>query len=82
VIPIPGLERSGAFVSSRPESFSFHDADDKTDVTLKYLDVRKIKRGYDSSSAKYNKRKGGIIAAVLVFGLLGLLIIAAVNTKD
>jgi hypothetical protein len=82
VIPIHGSQRSGAFVSSGPESFTFHDADDKTEVTLKYSDVRKIKQGYDSSSAKHNKRKGGIIAAVLVFGLLGGLIIAAANTKD
>lgn len=82
VIPINGPERSGVFVSSGEESFTFRDADGKIDITLKYSDVRKIKQEYNSSTGKHNKRKGGIIAAVLVFGLLGGLVIAAANTKD
>jgi hypothetical protein len=82
VIPVDSPERSGTFVSSGPESFTFHDVEARADVTLKYSDVRKIKQEYNSSTGKHNKRKGGIIAAVLVFGLLGGLIIAAANSKD
>jgi len=85
VIPIHGAERYGAFVSNDPESFTFHDVDDKTDVTLKYSEVRKLKQGYggyNSISGKHTDRKHGVIAVVVVLGIIGGLLIAVTQAKN
>jgi len=86
VIPIHGAERFGKFISSDSESFTFHDVDDKTDVALKYSEVRKLKQGYggyNSVSGKHTDRKRGIIVAVVIMGVvLGVLIGALATAKD
>src|SRR5258708_6090145 len=46
VIPIHAEEEYGNFVSGNAEGFTFYDVDRKTEVTLKYADVQKIKDGY------------------------------------
>ena len=86
VIPFHGAERFGAFVSNGSESFRFHDVDDKTDVTLKYSDVRKLKQGvggYNSVSGKHIDRKREIIVAGVILGVLfGVLFGALATAKD
>ena len=86
VIPFHGAERFGAFISNGSESFTFHDVDDKTDVTLKYSDVRKFKQGvggYNSVSGKHIDRKREIIVAGVILGVLfGVLFGALATAKD
>jgi hypothetical protein len=86
VIPFHGAERYGTFVSNDSESFTFHDIDDKTDVTLKHSDVRKLKQGYggyNSISGKHTDRKRGIIVAVVIVGVVfGVLFGALAKEKD
>jgi hypothetical protein len=86
VIPFHGAERYGTFVSNDSESFTFHDIDDKTDVTLKHSDVRKLKQGYggyNSISGKHTDRKRGIIGAVVIVGVVfGVLFGALATEKD
>ena len=86
VIPFHGAERFGEFISSGSESFTFHDVDDKTDLTLKYSEVRKLKHGYggyNSVSGKHTDRKRGIIVAAVIMGVvLGVLIGALATAKD
>ena len=85
VIPFHGAERFGAFVSNGSESFTFHDIDDKTDVTLKYSDVRKLKQGYggyNSVSGKHTDRKHAVIAIVVVLGIIGGLLVAVTQAKN
>ncbi len=85
VIPFQGAERFGEFISNNSESFTFHDVDDKTEVTLKYFEARKLKRGYggyNSFSGKHTDRKRATIAVVVVLGVIGGVIAAAAMAKD
>ncbi|WP_130418455.1 hypothetical protein [Edaphobacter modestus] len=46
VIPLQGHEEFGSFLSSTDDAFTFHDIDQKIDVTFKYEKVKKVKNGY------------------------------------
>ena len=85
VIPIHGEEEYGNFLSSDAEEFAFYDVDRKTEVTLKYADVRKIKDGYggyNSVRGRHTDRTKTIIVVVAVIGGLGALIGAAASAKN
>lgn len=85
IIPIDAKEEYGNFVSSNAEGFTFYDVDRKTEITLKYSDVRKIKDGYgryNSIRGRHTDRTKGIIVAVVVIGVLGALIGAVAAAKD
>lgn len=76
VIRIHGGEEFGELLSLDPESFTFHDIDRKVDVTLRYDEVRKVKKGYGG----YNYARGRHVDRTtnLVFGAVGVAIIGAV----
>lgn len=85
VVPIHGEEEYGNFVSRDAEEFTFYDVDRKTEVTLKYVDVRKIKDGYggyNSVRGRHTDRTKTIIVVVAVAGALGTLIGAAASAKN
>jgi hypothetical protein len=86
VIPIQGVERFGKFVSSDQEGFTFHDVDDKIDVTIKYSEVRKLKKGYggyNTISGRHTDRRSGIIVVGVILGVVfGVLFGALVTSKD
>lgn len=85
VIPIQGNEEFGEFLSSDQEGFTFHDVDRKTDVTLKYAEVRKLKNGYggyNPAQGRHTDRTKIIIVTVVVLGGLGALIGAAAAAKN
>lgn len=86
VIRIHAEEEYGNFVSCGEESFTFYDVDSKTEVTLKYADVRKIKDGYGGYSSirgrHTDRTKGVIVTIAVIGGVLGILIGAAATAKD
>jgi hypothetical protein len=85
VISIHAEEEYGNFVSGNAEGFTFYDVDRKTEVTLKYADVRKIKDGYggyNSLRGRHTDRTKTIIVVVAVIGALGALIGAVAAAKD
>ena len=85
VIPIHAEEEYGNFVSGNAEGFTFYDVDRKTEVTLRYADVRKIKDGYggyNSVRGTHTDRTRATIVVVAVVVTLGALIGAVVAAKD
>ncbi len=85
VTPIHGEEAYGNFVSSDAEEFTFYDVDRKTEVTLKYADVQKIKEGYggyNSVRGRHTDRTKTMIIVIVVAGALGALIGAAASAKN
>ena len=85
VIPSHAEEEYGNFVSSDAVGFTFYDVDRKTEVTLKYADVRKIKDGYggyNSIRGRHTDRTRAIIVVVAVIGALGAVIGAVAAAKD
>lgn len=85
VIPVNGEEEYGNFVSRDAEKFTFYDVDRKTEVTLKYADVRKIKDGYggyNSVRGRHTDRRKALIVALVVVGALGAVIGAAASAKN
>ena len=85
VIPIHAEEEYGNFVSGNAEGFTFYDVDRKTEVTLKYADVRKIKDGYggyNSIRGRHTDRTKAIIVVVAVTVALGALIGAVAAAKN
>ena len=85
VIPLQGDEEFGEFLSSGQEGFTFHDIDRKSDVTLKYTEVRKLKNGYggyNSARRAHTDRTKAIIVAVVVLGGLGVLIGATATARN
>lgn len=85
VISIHAEEEYGNFVSSDAEGFTFYDVDRKTEVTLRYADVRKIKDGYggyNSVRGTHTDRTRATIVVVAVVVTLGALIGAVVAAKD
>lgn len=80
VVPEQGEEEFGNFVSSGPQSFTFYDIDRKTEVTLEYAAVRKIKDGYggyNSVRRRHTDRTKGLVVGLLLLGGLAALIAAA-----
>lgn len=85
VVRVHADEEFGEFVSSAAEGFTFYDIDRKGDVTLRYTEVRKIKDGYggyNSVRGRHTDRTKGLIAAVVILGALGGLLIAVATAKD
>jgi hypothetical protein len=77
-------EEFGRFISNDQDGFTLFDNDQKSNVTLRYEEVRRIKDGYgDKNHAvqrHVDRRKRLIIVAVVVGGL-ALLIGAAAAAK-
>jgi hypothetical protein len=85
VIPIHGEEEYGNFLSSGTDELTFYDIDRKTEVTLKYAEIRKIKDGYggyNSVRGRHTDRTKVAIVVVAVAGALGALIGAAASAKN
>ncbi len=85
VIPFHGDEEYGNLRSSGADKFTFYDIDRKTEVTLKYAEIRKIKEGYgghNSASGRHTDRTKAVIVVVAVVGALGALIGAAASAKN
>jgi len=84
VTPLNGHERFGKYLSSDQATFTFYDVDQKLDTTLRYEDAKKIKTGYgghNSVTKRHTNHTHGIIAGVIVAGVLIALIVAAANLK-
>lgn len=83
VVRFDAEEEYGRFVSSDPESFTFYDIDQKINVTLTYQTVKKLKDGYGgynyATQRHVDRRRNTIIAAVVVGGLAGLIVVAAAS---
>jgi hypothetical protein len=85
VIPIRGDEEYGDFVSSAAEEFTFYDVDRKSEVTLKYTQVQKIKDGYggyNSIRKRHTDRRKATIVVVVVIGALAGLLAAVASAKN
>jgi len=85
VITLHGEEEFGTFVSNNQEGLTFYDVDNKTVVTLKYIEVKKLKDGYggyNSIRQRHTDRTKGRIVAVALAGVLAALIIAVATAKD
>ena len=85
ILPLHKPERYGIFESSRPENFTFHDVDQKVDVTLTYAEVKKVKDGYggyNSVSQKHTDRTRAYIAIGIVAGLIVGVIVAVAAAKN
>jgi len=85
VIPIHGEEEYGKFLSCGAEEFTFYDVDSKTEVTLKYAEIRKIKNGYGGYNfvrGRHTDRTKGVIVTLAFVAALGALIGAVASAKD
>jgi hypothetical protein len=85
VIPERSREEYGRFLSSDADSFTFYDIDLKSEVTLKYVDVRKVKNGYggyNSIQNRHTDRTKAVIVVIALVGALGGLIAAAASAKN
>jgi hypothetical protein len=85
VIPVQGPEQFGRFLSKDEEGFTFRDVDRNIDVTHKYADVRKVKKGYggyNSAQGRHTDHTKGIVISAIVIGALGALIGAAAAAKN
>lgn len=85
VIPRRSREEYGNFVSKNADSFTFYDIDLKSEVTFKYVDVRKVKNGYggcNSIQKRHTDRTKTVIIVIAVMGALGGLIAAAASAKN
>lgn len=85
VIPRHSREEYGNFVSRDADSFTFCDVDLKSEVTLKYVDVRKVKNGYggyNTIQKRHTDRTQTAIVVIAVIGALGGLLAAAASAKN
>ncbi len=85
VVRIHADEEFGTFVSRDAETFTFYDIDRKAEVTLRYVEVKKIKDGYggyNHARGRHTDRTHGLIAACVVLGLIGGLLVAVAAAKD
>jgi hypothetical protein len=84
VVQFHAEEEFGAFVSSDQEGFTFYDIDRKTNVTVRFSDVRKIKDGYggyNSFQGRHTDRTKSIVIILIVVGGLAALIAAAAKAQ-
>lgn len=84
VIRIGAPEEFGNFISSNQEGFTFYDVDQKSDITLKYEQVRKVKEGYggyNSIRGRHTDSTKQLIVLIAVAGALGALIGAVAAEK-
>jgi hypothetical protein len=85
VIPFHSGEEYGQFISGKQEGFTFYDVDRKTEITLRYADVRKIKSGYggyNSAHQRHTDRTKALLIILAVAGALGGLIAAVGTSKN
>ena len=85
VILLNGPEQFGAYISNDTDSLTFQDVDRKTEATVKYSDIKKLKEGYggyNSFQHRHTDRSKAIVVAVIVLGVLGGLIAAATMAKN
>jgi hypothetical protein len=84
IISAQNRERYGTLNSAADLSFSFHDIDDKTDLTLSYEDVAKVRAGYGGYNSVTHRHTDHthalIIGGIVVAGLIGLIVIAAAHS--
>lgn len=83
VIPIQGHEEFGSFLSSTTDGFTFHDIDQKIDVTFKFEEVKKVKNGYGGYNHIHHrhvdKDRNRIVAAIFAGVLIGLVVALVVS---
>jgi hypothetical protein len=85
VVRIGADEEYGRFLSCDENGFTFYDIDSKTNVTLPYSAVKKIKDGYggyNTIRGRHTDRTKGLIVVLAVAGALGGLIAAAAMAKN
>lgn len=86
VVPFNGNEKFGTLVSSGQDSFTFYDVDQKTNISMTFGDVRKVKSGYggyNSIQKRHTDRtKGILVTTIIVAGVVGGLLIALVSAKN
>jgi len=66
VFPARGSKKYGIFVSSDQTTFTFHDIDQKSDVTYLYTDVVKVAEGYEGYKPKQSHHYGRIVAITAI----------------
>lgn len=74
----------GDFLSHDQETFTFYDVDQKQNVTVRYDDVKKIKKGYGGYNPFIRKHTDPTkrVVYVLVFaGVLAAVVVAAAAAK-
>jgi len=84
VVQFHAEEEFGTFVSSDRTEFTFYDIDRKTNVTVRFSDVRKIKDGYggyNSIQRRHTDHTKSIVIILIVVGGLAALITAAAESK-
>jgi len=78
-------EEFGTFVSAEDSAFTFYDVDTKTEVHLKFEEVRKVKNGYGGYNSlrqrHVDRDKSHIIGIAIVGGLLALTFGAVIASK-
>ena len=82
---VPGGEEYGNFISREQESFTFYDVDQKANVTLRYDEVKHVKKGYGGKNhltSRHTNRSYAIVFGVVLAGVLVGLIVAAANMKS
>jgi hypothetical protein len=83
VIFYRGKERYGTLDNSSDLTFSFHDIDEKTDQTVSYEEVAKVKRGYsgyNSITGRHTDHTRALIVGGIVIGGLIVLVIAGARS--
>jgi hypothetical protein len=85
VVRVHAREEYGEFLSSDQDGFTLYDVDHKMDVTLKYEEVRKVKRGYAGynyvSHTHTDRTRNFVVAGVVVAGLLGLIVAVVASSN-
>lgn len=84
VVQFHAEEEFGTFVSSDQAGFTFYDIDRRTNVTVRFSDVRKIKDGYggyNSIQRRHTDHTKSIVIALVVIGGLAALITVAAESK-
>ena len=85
VVRIGAEEEFGTFLSHGSDSFTLYDVDLKRSVTLKYVEVRKVKSGYGGYHAvqkRHTDRTRALIVTLAVVGALTAVIVAAALAKS
>ena len=85
VIPTQGDEEFGEFLSNNQEGLTFLDVDRKIEVTLRYADIRKIKKGYggyNNATGTHIDRTKSLVVVALVVGAIGALLAAVATAKN
>ena len=83
VIPVQGEEEYGSFVSHTETEFTFHDVDRKSDVALRYDEVKKVKPGYGGYNSlrhrHVDRERQRLFIGIMAGALVGLVVAVAVS---